>query len=70
MENKPRVQIADKSLETTLSGLANLRVQVEIIQEDTNSLKEDLKEISRRINVLTARYDEERENILKRRTKA
>ena len=47
---------AESSLATTLARLANVRVQVELIQEDTNSLN--------------ASYQEEREIILKRRTKA
>lgn len=61
---------AESSLATTLARLANVRVQVELIQEDTISLKEGFAEITKRINVLNANYQEEREIILKRRTKA
>lgn len=61
---------ADSSLATTLSRLANVRVQVELIQEDTNRLKQGFSEMAKRINVLTASYHEERDTILKRRTKA
>lgn len=61
---------ADSSLATTLSRLANVRVQVELIQEDTNSLKQGFADMAKRINVLTASYHEERDTILKRRTKA
>ena len=61
---------ADSSLETTLSRLAHVRVQVELIQEDTNRLKQGFSEMVKRINVLTASYHEERNTLLKRRTKA
>lgn len=61
---------AESSLATTLARLANVRVQVELIQEDTISLKEGFAEITKRINVLKANDQEEREIILKRRTKA
>lgn len=67
---KSQVIKADSSLATTLSRLANVRVQVELIQEDTDSLKQGFSEMARRINVLTASYHEERDIILKRRTKA
>ena len=61
---------AESSLATTLARLANVRVQVELIQEDTNSLKKGFAEITQRINILNASYQEEREIILKRHTKA
>lgn len=61
---------AESSLATTLARLANVRVQVELIQEDTNSLKKGFAEITQRINILNASYQEEREIILKRRTNA
>ena len=67
---KSQVINADSSLAATLSRLANVRVQVELIQEDTNSLKQGFSEMAKRINVLTASYHEERDRILKRRTKA
>ena len=70
VQTKSQVINADNSLETTLARLANVRVQVELIQEDTNRLKEGFAEITERINVLSACYHEEREIILRRRTKA
>lgn len=67
---KSQVIKADSSLANTLSRLANVRVQVELIQEDAKSLKQGFAEMAKRINVLTASYQEERDIILKRRTKA
>ena len=70
VQTKSQVINADNLLETTLARLANVRVQVELIQEDTNRLKEGFAEITERINVSSASYQEEREIILRRRTKA
>lgn len=70
LQTKSQVIKGDSSLATTLSRLANVRVQVELIQEDTNSLKQGFGDMAKRINVLTTRFREERETILKRRTKA
>lgn len=67
---KSQVIKADSSLTTTLSRLANVRVQVELIQEDTKRLKQGFSEMAKRINVLTASYHEERDIMLKQRTKA
>lgn len=67
---KSEVIKADSSLATTLSRLANVRVQVELIQEDTNRLKQGFSDMAKRINVLTASHHAERDMILKRRTKA
>lgn len=69
-QTNSQVTNAESSLATTLARLANVRVQVELIQEDTNSLKKGFAEITQRINILNASYQEEREIILKRRTKA
>jgi len=69
-QTKSQVIKADSSLTTTLSRLANVRVQVELIQEDIKRLKQGFSEMAKRINVLTASYHEERDIILKRRTKA
>ena len=69
--NKAQVLIAaDVSLAATLSRLENVRVQLELIQEDTNNLREDFKEISDRICTLAASCQEEGFIILKRRSKA
>ena len=69
--NKAQVLIAaDVSIAATLSRLENVRVQLELIQEDTNNLREDFKEISDRICTLAASCQEERFIILKRRSKA
>ena len=70
MQTESQVIKADSSLATTLSRLANVRVQVELIQEDTKSLKQGFADMARRVNVLTASFHEERDTILKRRTKA
>lgn len=70
LQTKSQVIKADSSLTTTLSRLANVRVQVELIQEDTNSLKQGFADMAKRINVLNASFREERDTILKRRTKA
>jgi len=67
---KSQVIKADSSLTTTLSRLANVRVQVELIQEDTKRLKQGFSEMAKRINVLAASYHEERDIMLKQRTKA
>lgn len=69
--NKAQVLIAaDVSIAATLSRLENVRVQLELIQEDTNNLREDFKEISDRICTLAASCQEEGFIILKRRSKA
>lgn len=69
--NKAQVLIAaDASLAATLSRLENVRVQLKLIQEDTNNLREDFKEISDRICTLAASCSEEGFIILKRRSKA
>jgi len=67
---KAQVIKADSSLATTLLRLENVRVQVELIQEDANNLKQDFTEMAKRINALVASFNEERDIILKRRTKA
>ena len=69
--NKAQVLIAaDVSIAATLSRLENVRVQLELIQEDTNNLREDFKEISDRICTLAASCQEQGLIILKRRSKA
>lgn len=69
--NKAQVLIAaDVSIAATLSRLENVRVQLELIQEDTNNLREDFKEISDRICTLAASCQEQGFIILKRRSKA
>lgn len=67
---KAQVIKADSSLATTLLRLENVRVQVELIQEDANNLKQDFTEMAKRINALVASFNEERDIILRRRTKA
>lgn len=68
--NSGQVINADSSLATTLSRLENVRAQVELIQKDTNNLKQDFNEMANRINALAATCHHERDNILKRRAKA
>lgn len=70
--NKAKVLIAADavSLAATLSRLENVRVQLELIQEDTNNLREDFKEITDRICTLASSCQEKGFIILKRRSKA
>lgn len=70
VHRKSQVIKADSSLANTLSRLENIRVQVELIQENTDNLKQDFKDMAKRINALAASYHDERDTILKRRTKA
>lgn len=67
---KSQIVNADSSIATTLLRLENVRVQVELIQEDTNNLKEHFTDMAKRIDVLATRCHDERDFILKRRTKA
>ena len=62
---------ADTSIATTLSRLENVRVQVELIRDDTDNLKQYFTDMAKRIDILAASCRDEREIILlKRRTKA